>query len=153
VRSKAPTTNTRRVNKRFSWYRLEIRRSRIHRLGVFASEPIPAGKPVIKYTGKRLSIQQAIDLKSPLDRYLVRLSRHCMLDGRVGGSGAELVNHSCSPNLTWKRSNGRLTYWSRRKIKPGEELTLRYAYPVKLTRVPCHCGASKCRGTLRFLFS
>ena len=114
-------------------------------------EDIPAGKPVVEYTGKRLTIEQALDLEPPWDRYLVRLSRHHMLDGRVGGSGAELVNHSCDPNLDWRRSKGHLVYWSRRRIQAGEELTLRYAYPVKLTRVPCHCGSAKCRGTLRYL--
>jgi hypothetical protein len=33
----------------------------------------------------------------------------------------------------------------------GEELAYRYAYPVKITRVPCQCGSPKCRGTLRYL--
>jgi uncharacterized protein len=141
----------RTVNPKYSSYNLEIRRSRIHSVGVFAMQEIPAHKPIIEYTGKRLTVEQALDLKSPQDRYLVRLSRHWIADGRFGGSGAELVNHSCDPNLQWKRSKGRLTLWSRRRIRAGEELTLRYAYPYKATRVPCRCGSAKCRGTLRYL--
>lgn len=141
----------RTINPKYSRYKLEIRRSRIHSVGVFALEEIPAGKPIIEYTGKRLLVEKALELKPPRDRYLVRLSRRWISDGSVGGSGAELVNHSCDPNLAWKRSRGRVTLWSRRRIRAGEELTLRYAYPVKLTRVPCRCGSPKCRGTLRYL--
>jgi SET domain-containing protein len=74
-----------------------------------------------------------------------------MLDGRFGGSGAEFVNHSCDPNLVWKRVHGHLVFYSRRKIRAGEELTLWYTYPVKITRIPCGCGSPKCRGTLRYL--
>lgn len=145
--------STREVNSRFAWYRLQIRRSRIHSLGVFALEDIPAGKRVIEYTGRRLSIEQAVDLGPPSDRYLVRLSRGWIADGSAGGSGAELVNHSCDPNLVCRRTKGRVLLWSRRRILAGEELTMRYAYPVKLTRVPCHCGSRKCRGTLRYLLA
>lgn len=141
------------VDRKFAWYGLRIGRSRIHSTGVFALEDIPAGKRVIEYTGKRLSLAQALDLQPPRDRYLIRAGLGWMIDGSVGGSGAELVNHSCDPNLTWKRARGRVTYCSRRKILAGEELTLRYAYPVKLTRVPCRCGSRKCRGTLRYLLA
>lgn len=140
----------RNIDQRFGRYKLEIRRSQIHSLGVFALEEIPARRPIIEYTGKRLTVEQALALKPPRDRYLVRLSQRWIADGSVGGSGAELVNHSCDPNLVWKRSRGRVTLWSRRRIHAGEELTLRYAYPVKLTRVPCRCGSPKCRGTLRY---
>lgn len=142
---------TRLVDPRFAWYKLEIRPSRIHSLGVFALEEIPRGKRVVEYTGQRLSIADAMDLKFPFDRYLVRPSRHWILDGRIGGSGAELINHSCDPNLDLKASSGRIHFWSRRRIREGEELTLRYAYPHKVTRVPCRCGSPKCRRTLRYL--
>lgn len=140
------------VNRKYSSYNLEIHRSRIHSRGVFALEDIPRGKQVIEYTGKRVTVVKALDFKSPQDRYLARVSRHYMVDGRIGGSGAELINHSCDPNLVWKHSKGRLFFWSRRRIQAGEELTLRYAYPYKVTRVPCRCGSEKCRGTLRYLF-
>jgi SET domain-containing protein len=141
----------RKINPKFAWYRLRIGRSPIHSTGVFAMEDIPRGQRVMEYTGKRLSLVQASKLGPPQDRYLVRLSLQWALDGSVGGSGAELVNHCCDPNLAWKRVSGHLFFYSRRRIRAGEELTLRYAYPVKMTRVPCHCGSPKCRGTLRYL--
>jgi uncharacterized protein len=145
-----PTT-VRNVDARFARYKLEIRRSRIHRFGVFALELIPAGKPVIEYRGRRLTIQQAVDVEPSRDCYLVRLSRNCVADGGVGGSGAEFINHSCDPNLACRRSNGRVVLMSRRKIRAGEELTVFYAYPIKVTRVLCQCGSPRCRRTFRYL--
>jgi hypothetical protein len=46
-----------------------------------------------------------------------------------------------------------LLFFSRRKIRAGEELTWKYRYPVKIHRVPCRCGARRCRGTLRYILS
>jgi SET domain-containing protein len=86
-------------------------------------------------------------------KYLARLNSRYILDGIVGGSGAEFVNHSCEPNLLTRRSRDRLFFVSRRNIRAGEELTIDYCYPIKLRRVPCHCGAKRCRGTLRFILS
>jgi SET domain-containing protein len=142
---------TRRIDPKFAWYRLRIGRSPIHSTGVFALEDIPLGRPVIEYRGKRITVEQALKIDPPQDRYLVRLGPHSILDGRVGGSGAERVNHCCDPNLVWKRVHGHLVFYSRRKIRAGEELTIWYSYPVKITRVPCHCRSPKCRGTLRYL--
>lgn len=153
TRMRTHQSKTRKIDARFARYKLEIRRSRIDSLGVFALDEIPRGKCVIEYTGRKLSIERALELIPPFDAYLVRSTRRRILDGRVGGSGAELVNHSCDPNLLCKRSRGRLHFWSRRRIRVGEELTLRYAYPFKVIRVPCRCGSKKCRGTLRYLLN
>jgi SET domain-containing protein len=147
----APRRTSRKIDPKFAWYRLRIGRSPIHSTGVFALEAIPLGRPVIEYTGKRITLAQASRLDPRQDRYLVKLGQHSLLDGRVGGSGAELVNHCCDPNLVAKRVKGHVLFYSRRSIRAGEELTLWYCYPVKITRIPCHCGSPKCRGTLRYL--
>jgi len=147
----AKRRSTQRINPTFARFRLRIGRSPIHSAGVFALEDIPPGRRVIEYTGKRLTVEQVLKLHPARDRYLAQLSRRWLVDGSVGGSGAELVNHCCDPNLVCKRVNGHLLLYSRRRIRAGEELTLRYSYPVKVTRVPCHCGSPKCLGTLRYL--
>ncbi|HTV57547.1 MAG TPA: SET domain-containing protein-lysine N-methyltransferase [Verrucomicrobiae bacterium] len=146
----AKRKSTPKVDPRYAWFPLEVRKSRIHRFGVFAREAIPASKPVIEYTGRRITMRKAIDRKPPNDRYLVRLDRDWVADGGVGGSGAEFINHSCDANLVCRRSKGRVVLWSRRKIRAGEELTMFYAYPLKLVRVPCGCGSPKCRGIFRY---
>jgi uncharacterized protein len=139
-----------RIDPRIARFRLRVGRSRIHRYGVFALEDIPAGRQVIEYTGKRLTVAQASQIDFPKDAYLATLSSRWIADPSVGGSGAEIINHSCQPNLIWRRIRGHLFYFSRRKIRAGEELTGDYAYPLKLRRVPCRCGARSCRGTLRY---
>jgi uncharacterized protein len=144
----------RRVNSKAAEFRLRIGRSSSHRYGLFALEDIPRGRRVIEYTGKRITLYQAWEIQPPKDIYLVHstTSGWC-LDGASGGSGAEFINHSCDPNLQWRRVGKRLLFFSRRKIRAGEELTWKYQYPVKLERVPCKCGSRQCRGTLRFILS
>jgi uncharacterized protein len=77
--------------------------------------------------------------------YTVGLLRGWILDGSVGGSGAEFINHSCDPNLTVRRMRSQIFLYSFRKIKEGEELTLDYGFHCSF---PCRCGSPKCRGTM-----
>ena len=69
----------------------------------------------------------------------------------MGGSGAELINHSCDSNLTWWSRKGRIFFFSRRPIAAGRELTIGYGYPTKARRLPCHCGERRCRKTLGYI--
>ena len=140
-----------RFKRKFARYKLRLGPSKIHHIGVFAAEDIPAGQRVIEYTGKRLTYAEGLDLKPPDDRYVVHLDKKWLLDGRKQGSGAEFINHSCAPNLTVSHTSSHLFLMSRRKIRSGEELTLRYSYPVKIRRVKCRCGSRRCRGTLRYV--
>jgi len=142
-----------RINPKFAGYRLRVGRSPIHRYGVFALEDIPAGRKVIEYSGKRLTVTQADRMHASKDGYLATLSSLWVVDPSIGGSGAEFINHSCNPNLKWRRVRGHLFYFSRRKIPKGEELTGDYGYPLKLKRIPCRCGVPTCRGTLRYTFA
>ena len=141
-----------KLNPRYGRYQLRVSRSRIHSYGLFALEDIPRGKQVIQYTGKRIPLVSALDYTFKTDRYLVRLNDQWVIDGRHGGSGAEIVNHSCEPNLIVRREKGGVFFFSRRKIRAGEELTFRYGYATRVTRVPCHCKSPNCRGTLRYIF-
>ena len=150
---KAPRPPKRRIDPKFARFRLQIARSAKHRYGVFALEDIPGGRLVIEYKGKRLSIKQAVKIRPPEDSYLAGISGGVCADARWEGSGAEFMNHSCQPNLRQRRVGGHLLFFSRRKIRAGEELTWNYQYPIKLRRIPCTCGARRCRGTLRFLLS
>ena len=131
---------------------MRIGRSGLHRYGVYALEDIPAGRRVIEYTGKRLTLEQAVKIRPPKDIYIAWLTSVKYVDGGRGGSGAEFMNHSCAPNLVARRVSRHLYLYSRRKIRAGEELTWNYHYPIKLKRIPCTCGARRCRGTLRYIF-
>jgi uncharacterized protein len=140
-----------RLNPNLAWFKLRIWRSRIERFGVFTEETIPSGKRVIQYTGERISDREVMRrtarmfLAGKAERvYSVRLNRRSWLDGAVGGSGVEFMNHSCDPNLTVRRIRGQFFLYSFREIRAGEELTLDYGFRCSC---PCRCGSSKCRGT------
>jgi len=150
---KLPQWTSRRINPKFAQYRLRVGHSRVHRYGVFAVEDIPSDRKVIEYTGRRLPISRALAVRPPWDVYVAKLNFRWAIDPSRGGSGAQFINHSCNPNLRWRRSGGSLYYYSRRKIRAGEELTVNYRLPIKIQRVPCKCGDRKCRGTLRYVLT
>jgi SET domain-containing protein len=140
-----------RIDERYACYRIEVRRSRIHRWGVFARERIPARRKVIEYTGERISRQEIKRRSRRAHIYLFELDSYWCVDGAVGGSGAELINHGCDPNLYSIVCRGHILYMSRRVIRPGEELTVDYRFAKRMERVPCLCGARDCRGTINLL--
>jgi SET domain-containing protein len=136
------------IDARYCRYRLEIRESRIHRRGVYALEPIPPRRKVIEYTGEKIGRRETRERGLGEITYLFTLDDYWTLDGAIGGSGAEIVNHSCDPNLyTWKLK-GHILYMSKRAIRRGEELTVDYRFSPKTELVPCACGSGKCRGTI-----
>lgn len=137
------------INEKLACFKIRLAPSKIHRWGVYAAEPIPANRKVIEYTGEKISRRETRrrSLESEFT-YLFTLDPYWTLDGASGGSGAEYVNHSCEPNLTSRIIKGHIIYMSLRPIKRGEELTIDYRFDKKVERVPCSCGASKCRGTI-----
>jgi SET domain-containing protein len=130
-------------------FRIEIRPSKIHRYGVYALERIPANRKVIEYTGERLNRLQASQRSEGDYTYLFAVDNYWTLDGAVNGSGAEIINHCCEPNLISRVMKGHVLYMSLREIKPGEELTIDYNFETNTGRTPCRCGAGKCRGVIQ----
>jgi len=135
------------INPQMARFRLIVRPSAISRFGVFAEEPIPPRRRIIEYTGERIGGREALRRADPLHNYLFALDRK-WIDGAIGGSGAEYVNHSCEPNVRARKVHNRIRYYSLRAIAKGEELTIDYRFPTYMDRVPCGCGAASCRGTI-----
>jgi len=143
------------VDPRYCRYDVRVGKSPIQGWGVYAEERIPAGRKVIEYTGEKI-------LRKEADRRLKRafapggtkrvlifiLSKKWCIDAGVGGGGAELINHACDPNLVTKKTRDRIYYYSRKKIRVGEELTVDYRFPPDSIQVECKCGSRKCRGTI-----
>ena len=145
----------RAIDARFACFRLQVGASQIHKTGVFATESIPRGCKVIEYTGERVTAREAnarlATICGPggsMRICIFHLDRDRCLDGAVGGSGAELINHSCDPNLFSRRVQGHILYFSRRRIHVGEELTVDYHFRRNAVAVPCNCGSPKCGGTI-----
>jgi len=147
-----PPTKTSKpsIDPRFACFGLEVRPSKIHRWGVYALEDIPVRRKVIEYTGERISRKETKRRSEEQDHmiYLFTLDNYWTLDGAVGGSGAEFINHCCDPNIVTEIRNGHILYMSRKPIRKGQELTVDYHFGKDIEEVKCRCGAVSCRGTI-----
>lgn len=130
---------------------MTVRQSAIHRWGVYAAESIPARRKVIEYTGERISRRETKRRCAGKLNYLFTLDDYWTVDGAVGGSGAEWINHSCDPNLRSQIVSGHILYISRRPIRTGEELTVDYRFDAHVPKVPCACASPSCRGSINLL--
>jgi SET domain-containing protein len=139
---------TPRINPDYACFDLEIRRSKIHRYGVYAAQRIPKNRKVIEYTGERVNRIEAKKRGEGEYTYLFAIDSYWTLDGAFGGSGAEIINHSCEPNLISRVMKGHVLYMSLRDIKRGEELTIDYNFGKDVEHSPCACGAKSCRGRI-----
>jgi uncharacterized protein len=144
----AKTPDTPQIDPAASPFRLRVGPSKIHRWGVYAMERIPARRKVMEYTGERISRRETKRRAERPYNYLFTLDRYWTIDGSVGGSGAEYINHCCDPNVYACIVKGHILYMSKRVILPGEELTVDYHFSPKVETVPCRCGAAACRGTI-----
>lgn len=150
-----PFKTIRRVDGNASRFQLRIGPSRIRGLGVFAEETIPPRHKVIEYTGEKIHraalekrLRRIFRRHGWMPRYIFCLNKNWYVDGQKGGCGAERVNHCCDPNLVTRKINGRIFYFSRRRIARGQELTIDYRYRPESARKVCCCGSPKCRGTI-----
>ena len=136
---------------------IEVRRSRIHGRGVFATGPIRKGTRIIEYTGQRIPWETVPDDSDGQCTYYFGLDNGKeVIDPAVDGNEARWINHSCEPNCeAIENSRDRVFIYALRKIEPGEELF--YDYQLEIDEPitdetkgesKCFCGAAKCRGTM-----
>ena len=137
-----------RIDHTATPFQLEARPSPIHRFGIFAAQVVPANVRVIEYTGERIGYREAERRRERAYLYLFWVAPGRLIDGAVGGSGAEFINHSCAPNVVVDITEGRVFFVSLREITTGEELLLDYRVGGDAPPMPCRCGAANCRGFL-----
>jgi SET domain-containing protein len=145
-KSKKAQADVPTVDPKYCCYRLRVAGSKIHGWGLYADENIPFNRKVIEYRGEKIGPREA--KRRAQTPYLFVLDEHWTLDGGVGGSGAELANHSCQPNLVSRIMKGHIIYMSLRPIRKGEELTVDYNYDETDEKMRCQCGAQSCRGII-----
>lgn len=124
--------------------KLCIRDTRRYGLGVFALTAIDKGEVVATFSGPTLSAQEVPPYPDP-DCYM-----QIAPGWYIGPSGYEddVINHSCEPNCEIKL--GSLQLVAARLIAVSEEITYDYADVIYDDwEIPCLCGTSTCRGTIR----
>src|SRR5262249_53017137 len=116
----------------------EVRRSKSG-LGLFATELIPKGTRIIEYTGPRVPNEKVEKING---KYFFDVNRKWAIDGSRRDNIARYINHSCRPNAEAIISKGRVWIWSRRKIKPGEEIAYDYGkeyFEGIIQEMGCRC--------------
>ncbi len=137
----------------------EVRRSKIHGRGVYATRRIRKGTRVVEYVGERISHEVAdarYELKDDDGHtFLFVVNDDICIDAGVGGNAARFINHTCHPNCETIIENDRVFIDAIRTIQPGEELGYDYQLtwestddPEELKLYECRCGAPQCRGTM-----
>lgn len=148
-RAKEPAAPEPGINPKAAKFKLRLSYSPIHRWGLYAEELIPKGRKIIEYTGEKISRRETKRrYEQREENYLFTLNTYWTIDGAVGGSGAQYINHSCEPNCVSQIVKEHILYKSLRDIQPGEELTIDYRFDKNVDRVECKCGTPKCRGTI-----
>jgi len=115
----------------------EVRESKIHGRGLFATADIAKDEIVAVKGGHIISRKQLREKVTPRLGPVTEDERE---------SSMLYSNHSCDANIGMR---GEITFVAMRDIHAGEELTHDWAttddddYSVK-----CNCGAPNCRGTL-----
>ena len=138
----------------------EVKKSKVHGTGIFASDNIRKGKKVIEYLGEKISksegdrrsnirIQKYLNSKITGSVYIFELNSKYDIDGSPLYNKARYINHSCRPNCEVKIINGHIWIYSIRNIKKNDELSYDYGYEFDkddYTDHVCHCGAKNCIG-------
>jgi uncharacterized protein len=112
-------------------------------LGLFTLEGIPAGKRIVEYRGPIVTTEEVNRRRG---RYFFEIDDDYAVDGSARENIARYINHACRPNAEAFIVGKRVWIWSKKEIKPGEELTLNYgkAYFDDYIR-PVGCKCPKCR--------
>ena len=108
-------------------------------LGLFATEPISKGKRIVEYTGPRISNDE---VETRHGKYFFGVNKKWSIDGSTRSNVARYINNSCKPNAEAIISNSRIWIWSRKKIKPGEEITYDYGreyFDGVIKPIGCRC--------------
>jgi hypothetical protein len=139
---------------------IEVRRSDVHGLGVFAAKAIPKGTRIIEYVGERVSHDEAdrrYEEKDANDShtFLFIVDSKTVIDAGTDGNDARFFNHSCDPNCESTVEKRRVYIEAIRDIDTGTELTYDYQIhredddPENIDEVfACRCGFPQCRGTM-----
>ena len=121
----------------------EVKRTKTG-LGLFATRPIPKGKRIVEYFGPFVPNEEA---EKSYGKYFFGVNSKWSIDGSLRENIARYINHSCRPNAeAFVSQRRRVWIWSRKKIKPGEEIAYDYGKEYFEGIIePMGCKCEKCK--------
>jgi len=130
-------------------FAVNVAASHIDGRGAFAAEPIPPRLKIGEIRGESITVGEARIRATRTERIMiVEVSPRRAIDFSRSSDPMRYTNHSCQPNARLMIRNGRVEFYARRAIAPGEEITVDYGDTHHEGRLPCRCGAPGCRGAL-----
>jgi len=108
-------------------------------LGLFAINPIPKGHRLIEYTGPLIPNEE---VEKRVGKYFFGVNSKWSVDGSPRTNIARYINHSCRPNAEAIVSGKRIWIWSKKRIRPGEEITYDYGkeyFDIVIKPIGCRC--------------
>ncbi len=145
----APGAAPRVVRPPWQKFAVAVRRSRIDGHGVFAADPVPPRLKIGEIRGEAISVAEARIRATRTDRVMiVELSSRRAIDFSKSTDPMRFTNHSCKPNARLVIRNGRVEFYARQAIVPGQEITVDYGETHHDGKLACRCGSPQCRGAL-----
>ena len=129
----------------------KIKKSKIDKKGLYASQNIEKGTKIIEYKGKIISVKKSeVDPKFDNKKaiYLFNINNRYDLDGDFKFNIARLINHSCNPNCEVFGEGLKIWVYAMKDIKKGEELSYDYGFSFdeNFREFPCNCQSKNCVG-------
>tara|TARA_A100000164_G_C21457651_1_gene563038 strand:- start:89 stop:568 length:480 start_codon:yes stop_codon:yes gene_type:complete len=135
-------------------------KSKIHGIGIVASEDIKKNTKIIQYVGEKVTkkegdkrsadrIKKYINSKNEGSVYIFELNKRYDIDGSPKYNKARYINHSCNPNCEVCIINNKIWIKSIKNIKKGSELFYDYGYAFDeddFSDHICKCGSKNCIG-------
>lgn len=138
--------------------KIRFGKSAIHSWGVFADEPLGKDDLICEYKGEiiRNIVADAREAQYVREEvgsdYMFRVDTHTVIDATKRGGLARFLNHSCAPNcytqIIQHLGQKKICIYAKHAVDMGEELCYDYQFPIEEVKIPCHCQALTCRGTL-----
>lgn len=139
--------------------RLEVRKSKIHGYGLFATEPMAEGQMIVEYQGQVIA-QDAADAREKQYEemgigscYMFRLDDRTIIDATRVGNLARFINHSCDPKayarvVVVDGNEKKIVIFAKRAIEAGDEVTYDYKFPIEDEAIRCDCSSPNCIGRM-----
>jgi len=149
-----PTAMKYRLLKNTAKDHVGVFRSGIEGRGLFCKKAIEASEMIIEYSGEKIRASLTDSREKYYDNkgygcYMFRIDHLDVVDATLKGNAARFINHSCEPNCFSKIISvdgcKKIVIFAIRRINVGEELTYDYKFAPEDDKLPCYCGAKKCR--------